>query len=294
MTYLAVVKPLSLFLVLLVAGLLLGPAAIRGQQLDTVYDDNGDIILVVPADTEVEEEDYYYENDEYYEEEDDSVYVYQPPPDLAVLNPLPEETHRELLEELDYSGEPTPEPEPEEVKPRNNDWLKDLFDFEPLRLGPFATSLVMIMLLIGLGFFIYRFLDIPALRRKPKASEAAGVSIEEVEEDKLTLSETESLLERAVRHEQYGLAVRLHYLALLKRLDEMKMIHFSRDKINLHYLREMDRQPDLGPGFRRITRNFERNWYGRYPLDRLTYRLIADTYADFNQRLDGYRLKAKD
>lgn len=231
------------------------------------------------------------------EVETDSVYVYVHPVDSTTLTPLPQETHQELIQELDYNGKAREEEliEDEELKSDNAflEWLKDLFDFDfgPIQLGPTGNIIVLLLLATGLGYFIYTFLEMPERYRSKAETEAGRVDITEIEEDKLTLAETESLLDRAVRNEQFDLAIRLQYLALLKRLHDMKMIRFAKDKVNLLYIREMDRIPVLAAPFRHITHNFERNWYGRYPIDRLTYKLVAETYADFNSKLDAH-LKA--
>lgn len=224
------------------------------------------------------------------------MYIYQAPVDETVLKPLPIDAHKELIEDLNYNGEVKEEKkevekEPEKEKENRESWFDEFFDFDigPINLGPVGNIIVLLLLAIGLGWFIYNFLETPPAYRSKAEREVAKVDISEIQEEKLTLIETESLLDRAVRNEQYELAIRLQYLALLKRLHEKKMIKFAKDKVNLHYLREMERLPQLSAPFRRITHNFERNWYGQYPIDRLTYRLVADTYTDFHAKLDNYR-----
>jgi hypothetical protein len=222
----------------------------------------------------------------------DTGYVFLPPVDETRFQPLPTTRHQELLEELDYNGEPRP-PEPPQDPDEKSAFKAFLERIElgPIDLGPVGNLILLLLLLTGLGYFIFRFLEVPRVYRSKAEREATRVDVSEIEEERLTLAETESLLSRAERNEQFRLAIRLQYLTLLKRLNELGLIGFARDKGNRAYLREMSQRVELIDGFRRLTRNFERNWYGRYPIDRLTYRLIAETYTDYHQHLDKYAKK---
>lgn len=239
-------------------------------------------------------EEYNYTEDYQYEEEDeDAGYIFVPPPDETAFKPIAPERHRELIDEYNYNDDKV-DKEAEEARRKQQEetenWLEDLFDgisFGSIELGP-VTSIVLILLLAaGLGYFIFRFLDAPTTYRSKAERDAARVDITELEDEKLTLTETESLLQRAEKNEQFELAVRLQFLALLKRLHEEGLIKFAKDKINRIYLREMEAYPPLAPGFRKLTHNFERNWYGQYPIDPFTYRLIAETYQDYHRQLDA-------
>ncbi|PHI19432.1 hypothetical protein CEQ90_13000 [Lewinellaceae bacterium SD302] len=239
------------------------------------------------------EEEDYGQTDPY--EEEEVGYIYVPPPDETSLVPLSPDLHRELIEEFDYNDDKKDkEAEEERLKQQEerDNWLEKFFDgisFGSIELGP-ITSLILILLLAGgLGYFIFRFLDVPTTYRSKAERDAARVDVSELEDEKLTLTETESLLQRAEKNEQFELAVRLQFLALLKRLHEEDYIKFAKDKINRAYLREMEEYPELSAGFRKLTHNFERNWYGQYPIDPFTYRLIADTYRDYNRQLDVHR-----
>lgn len=226
------------------------------------------------------------------QEVEDTVFVRSVPRDQTQFQPLPEATHRDLIQELDYNGEPKPARDKSDPVEKNG-FRKFLESIElgPINLGPVGNAMLLLLLLAGLGYFIFRFLDVPRVYRSKAEREATRVDVSEIEEDRLTLAETESLLSRAERNEQFRLAIRLQYLTLLKRMNELGLISFARDKGNRAYLQEMRKEVELMDGFRRLTRNFERNWYGRYPIDRLTYRLVAVTYADYHQHLDEHAKK---
>jgi len=207
------------------------------------------------------------------------------------LRPLPEARHRELIEQLNYEGKPPPEKKPEQPRERRRDdgdisASQDADSF--LNLGDLPRQVVyaiLFLLVACLAFFIYRMIDFFDSRRQlPSEKTAARVDISEIQEERLNVRETETLLQRAERHEQYDLAIRLQFLALLKQLDEQSLIHYKKDKINREYILEMD-ATDYGDDFYSLTTDFERNWYGQYPLDRLSYRLIAEKFQAFRGRI---------
>ncbi|MEL6275265.1 MAG: hypothetical protein AAFU03_09205 [Bacteroidota bacterium] len=222
-------------------------------------------------------------------------------PDPNTVRPLPEEEHRRLIEQLNYEGEPPPPPDPKEEERKRrieedvDNWLdrwNQKRKIGPIELSNGAFYLILLILLLGLGYFIYNFLDDRVLKRTKAEEKAGRVDIEEIKEEQLSFRETESLLARAERNEQFALAVRLQYLALLKQLDELELIQFKKDKINRDYIYEMD-ETELSDDFFQLTTDFERNWYGQYPIDRLSYRLIASKFTAFRNRLESLQKPAE-
>lgn len=161
-----------------------------------------------------------------------------------------------------------------------------------LEIPNWLFSLLIALFVAACGYVIYKILDSKYLGEAGnKAEKDEGrVAIEEIQEERITFRETESLLERAVRHEQYELAIRLQFLSLLKRLHELGLIVYKKDKVNRAYLYEMDSHAS-GREFRQITHDFERNWYGNYPTDRLSYRLVAKRFEQMQQQLDELERK---
>lgn len=214
-------------------------------------------------------------------------------------SPFSEERHRQLIEEMDFNPPPT-EPEEEEVaettspeEQEEKNWLRewlDSFFADEQEIGPITLPQPVYYLLLALlagfvGYVIYRLLDASDWRLNKKKRGDTAVRLEEIAEDEIDFRETESLLDRAERNRQYKVAVRLQYLALLKRLHELELIRFQKDKVNRVYQLEMNAS-SYGDHFRKLTFDYERNWYGEYPLDRLSYRLVAERFRDFQQRLD--------
>lgn len=249
----------------------------------------------------------YYDDDdgeaayeENYHSREASILPAAAPPLSA--SPFPAAKQQEIIQDLDYNPKPAWEQKERERerkakeeaarkakdKQERSRWERwnSSRDIGPLEI-PAWLFYSLLALLLGLcGYVIYQLLD-GKFGRKPKAEKPNDrrVELEEIEEERISFRETESLLERAVRNEQYELAVRLQYLSLLKRLHEMGLIAFKKNKVNRAYLFEMDRQA-LGKDFRKITLDYERNWYGNYPTDRLSYRLVAGRFEQVQQQLD--------
>lgn len=84
--------------------------------------------------------------------------------------------------------------------------------------------------------------------------------LEHIEEN-LHVAELDPLIQRAIAQENYPMAIRLYYLAILKKLSEQKLVVWKKDKTNRDYLRELGLSP-LNQPFQESTRDFEWVWYG--------------------------------
>ncbi|MEL6393380.1 MAG: hypothetical protein AAFR97_11555 [Bacteroidota bacterium] len=234
-----------------------------------------------------------------YEEAPIEYYEYEPVVNEAIdeeveFRPFEEDALDDLRDAFDYSAprkraeEEDPfienDPEPQEPEESKN------WEIGELEIPPWLGWTILISLLIVLGVFVYRALGLfdNVSKRPAKAAERMTMDLSEVPEEELTLKETETLLQRAERTGDFTTAVRLQYLALLKELNEFGLIEYTRDKTDREYRREMD-YSELGNEFSAITIDYARNWYGQYPLDRLSYRLVADRFESLRTRLQSMK-----
>ncbi|MEL7162269.1 MAG: DUF4129 domain-containing protein [Bacteroidota bacterium] len=191
---------------------------------------------------------------------------------------FPPERHEELRQEISFVP-PVEEEEEEKEEPA--------FDFNwDFDLSPNVSIAIFSVLLLGFGFLIYRMLDDVSLRgRIREKSQEEGVNIEELEEERLVAEGVSlSLLQRAENAEQFDVAVRLLYLQLLKELQDATLIKYRRDYSNRDYQRQL-RDTEFLRDFRDITADYERYWYGKYPVDRLSYRLVQRKFNVLNQSI---------
>jgi hypothetical protein len=79
---------------------------------------------------------------------------------------------------------------------------------------------------------------------------------------------------------QYRLAARLHYLWSLKRLTDAGLIDWKPDKTNHAYVGELQNHA-LKSDFETLTNEFERIWYGGFPLEAEGFEALRERFEKF-------------
>lgn len=142
-----------------------------------------------------------------------------------------------------------------------------------------------VLLLAALGCLCY--LLVQGWRRS-----AGKVPVKNVDLQYTTIDE-EALVREGVDPEllihaeeagQLDLAIRLHYLRVLQQLNERGLIRYRKDLSNRDYLGQL-RQHPVHKEISQVTQDYERYWYGQYPLDSLTYRLVRSRFDRISETL---------
>lgn len=245
-----------------------------------------------------EEYDYPQPVEEYYE-----LPVNTAIDEEVTLKPFDEEALDDLRNTFDYTKpaerkkkEQAAEEEARRERERNQEPLssgENNWEIGELKIPAWLGWLILTLLLGVIGFFVYRALGVidGPVKKKTKTADRMRADLSEVPEEELTLQETETLLQRAERTGDFTTAVRLQYLAMLKELNDLRLIEYKRDKTDREYRREMD-ETELGDEFAAITIDYARNWYGQYPLDRLSYRLVAGRFESLRGKLSSVKRSA--
>ncbi len=202
-------------------------------------------------------------------------------------------------EGIDYSGQP-PGQEPSEQAGDNGN-QRGGGERQPQQTPPDAynsppmSSEMATMLLKGLSFigiavllaFLIRYLL--GLQRAPRNEKirrpgrSGGIDLEQIEE-RLHEAELQDYIRQAVEQGNYTLALRLHYLEVLKQLSGRKLILWKKDKTNRQYLNELSGHP-LQQHLTELTRIFEHHWYGRHPLAADDYPALANRFRQMEQQI---------
>ena len=143
---------------------------------------------------------------------------------------------------------------------------------------------------VVLGLLLYHFLGAGQFfrPRSKKIKPMTGpINIEAIKE-KFHESDLDHYLQEALRQKDFPLVLRLYYLAILKELSLAKQIKWKKDKTNRAYLLEM-RQSDQYPAFKKVTRYFERSWYGNSAFDETVYRQVL---PDFKKLLNSIKAQS--
>lgn len=144
----------------------------------------------------------------------------------------------------------------------------------PNRMGDFQgfsnflVAIVLVLVLGGLGFLIYKFA--PALMtrfnvRREKPDKKSRVILGETLGEDETSQNLFSEAERLAREGNLRAAVRKGYIALLCELSDRKIIGLARHKTNRDYLRDVRSRKKLFQNMDTLTGSFERHWYGFEP-----------------------------
>ncbi|MEY3369054.1 MAG: hypothetical protein RI973_2209 [Bacteroidota bacterium] len=145
------------------------------------------------------------------------------------------------------------------------------------KLGTILKVLAVLGMLGLLAFLFFRLANgedllSPNNRKLPAANAMPG--LDHIEEN-LESTDLEDPIRQAVGSENYALAIRLHYLAILKELSQKNYIHWKREKTNGEYLQELGGSQLLLP-VRQATLIFERVWYGKTSIGPFEYVPLAE------------------
>lgn len=181
------------------------------------------------------------------------------PPRLAdeqIFREIDERKWKQASENLDYSQDVPPEKKKEKPKtdlPKTPEWNVD-WKFWGIIFQAFAI----LLLVAAIGYGIYFFSKQP--RNTQVASDGTLIDFDNVEAY-LIESDLDKLLKQALLEGQFAMAIRLHYLQIIKQLSVKNHIVWSKEKTNRDYLTEM-RGHRFYAEFRETTAAFERVWYG--------------------------------
>ncbi|MEL6659080.1 MAG: DUF4129 domain-containing protein [Bacteroidota bacterium] len=193
-------------------------------------------------------------------------------------------------ESLDYSGAA---PKPKKARERSTPEVRDTpdppsFDGFP-DMSPLFKGLLFILVIGVLGWVIYTFVRTNEIAFAPVTEGEEGeedlTNIIRLEEE-LDKRNVDPYLLKAEQEKNYHLAVRLHFLALLKQMNEQRLIHWKKDRTNRAYLNQL-RGQDYYSTFRELTLTFERVWYGNYhpPVDE--YKTIRSQFEAYRASLQN-------
>ncbi len=105
-----------------------------------------------------------------------------------------------------------------------------------------------------------------------------------VMEDDIHAINFETNIELAISNRNFRFAVRLLYLQALKNLADAGIINWQLNKTNTAYINELNGK-NYQPDFRKLTLQFESNWYGDLPINADEFATVRDQFNQFNRKL---------
>lgn len=144
--------------------------------------------------------------------------------------------------------------------------LESIFDDIGPALG-FLRFILQALPYLALGIVIYlliRYFIGVNTRTIFQGKNASLVNFSD-DEELIKREDLVSLLEQALRDNDYRLAVRFSYLIVLKRLSESNMIEWQQEKTNQDYISELEGKK-LQADFADTTRLYDFVWYGNFEI----------------------------
>jgi len=185
------------------------------------------------------------------------------------------ETWEELTKELDYTEVPR------EKKPPPP---------EPVDMGGtialFGKAKYLIAGVIGLALLVLIVYMVASTKSNPalNARKAALKKIENIEE-RIHEVDLENLFAEFSNTGEYHIALRMSFLMIIKRLSEIKLIRWEKQKTNWEYHSELAKE-ELRDDFANTIKTFERLWYGEKELYEPEFHKIEQEFATFKKYLD--------
>ncbi len=191
----------------------------------------------------------------------------------------------------------------EELAPRKIDRAKwkqivgaNTYEEKPLTLpktnnfklpspSPMTLKVIGILTIVALlGVIIYFLLRNVKFGARVAAENVISTSIAGRVED-LAAIDLQALLEQALNDGDYRRAVRIHFLQLLKQLDQAQLIAWTKDKTNKEYLNELLSEEVIYQPVRRLTLAYELTWYGDRAISYEKYNEIAIAFHDATAKI---------
>ena len=149
-------------------------------------------------------------------------------------------------------------------------WFKTLMWI--LVIGGFLVILIWFLLSSNVQLF-----------HRKSAVVDGGLQGEEGEENIFEI-DYDAEIRKAVAGDDLRLAIRLHYLRLLKDLSQKGVIQYSQGSTNSDYVLQLYGKP-YGADFFRLTRSFEYAWYGQFPISKEAFSAIETQFSNLRNRL---------
>jgi len=208
-------------------------------------------------------------------EEDSMAYI--PSPDSMEIIPTPEsfqnfdeDKWNKIIKDFDYSTVKKVEQKKQQMQPSTF----------PL----FVVSLLKILfwiVVIGVPLFLIIFF---ARRYYSNPSNSKMKSLEiEVHDfipENIAELNVEQMLYDAITAKKHKEAVRLHYLIILKELNDKKYILLKKNSISRDFLQQMSKRKEYF-AFQKATLLFERVWYGDADMNDESFPLVENVFKDF-------------
>jgi hypothetical protein len=188
-----------------------------------------------------------------------------------------EKKWKEIVGSTNYEEAPLKKEPPKKASEPGKPWFT-LPSISPELLKAISFAVVFALFAFIL-YYVSRNTSLKAGKKKIKPADVAG-PVENIDE-----LDIEGLLRDAHTNGDLRLAVRLHYLLLLKRLNEVGLITWKKDKTNRDYLSELYGRNACYDDVRALTLAYEIVWYGERSVSPESFQRLNNEFESVNRRI---------
>jgi len=173
---------------------------------------------------------------------------------------------------------PEEKEEPEEEKETERATQSTPWSGEILRAISFVLIIVIVLALL---YFLLKNVTFDTkLRSRSMEVHDLVAQVENIED-----LDIQTLLQKTLAEGNLRLAVRLYYLGLLKKLNDVGLITWKRDKTNRDYLFELFPKEYYFEEVEKLTLAYEQVWYGEHPITRESFQTLSNSFETVDQKL---------
>lgn len=188
-----------------------------------------------------------------------------------------EKRWKEIVGNMNYQEEPE-----EKEQPQKED-DKEGFSFPSFSISPQLLQAISFALVFALFAFILYYVStntkLSQKNRKVKPVDMT-VPVENIEE-----LDIEGLLRDSLANGDLRLAVRIHYLLLLKNLNDAGLITWKKNKTNRDYLSELYGRNACYDDVRSLTLAYEVVWYGEHSVSSELFQRLSGDFETVGRQI---------
>ncbi len=147
----------------------------------------------------------------------------------------------------------------------------------------FFTILPYIIVLAVLVLLVWLFMRVNPKELLLEKQTPPQVQLTE-DEDIIQNQDIQLLIDKALQHKNYRLAIRYYYLSVLKNLSDTEYIIWESQKTNTDYIKELT-DDAVKKQFRNITRLYDFIWYGSFEINEKSYHTAAQKFESLTNSL---------
>jgi len=147
---------------------------------------------------------------------------------------------------------------------------------------PYLVAAIVLFLIIK--FFI-------KVNIKWVISNAQNKNIVQLSEDENLIKHAnfEELISKAIKDQNYRLAIRYFYLKILKQLTEIELIKWEIQKTNEDYIKELS-EKRIKEKFKSITRLYDFVWYGNFKINESQFSLVKLDFNSLEKEINNQKI----